>query len=407
MPNAYVVGAGLVGLATAWHLQNENYEVTVLDRVGVAGGASWGNAGWLAPGKTIPLSNAGLWSIGPRELFSTNSALHVPPRIDLKLWDFLARFMAHANNRAWDRTMERLTPIDLVALEAFDELVDGGVDSFTVDRDFIVGFEDDSAAKGFLDEVEGAVRHGQEVPLARIDNPQEECPQLSDAVGTAYRMGGQRFIEPGPFTEALADAVRERGGEIREGVEVTSVTHTGKPVLTLGTGERIVTDKVVLANGAWLPELARELGVKTRVQAGRGYSFSVPTDKPAENCIYLPSQRLAMTPYEGRLRIGGTMEFVGPDEPFDPKRVDAMIAQAKTLLTGIDLNDRKDEWVGSRPVTPDGLPLVGRTKLRDVYVAGGHGMWGIILGPATGKYLSHLIATGETPDPIKPFDPLR
>lgn len=407
MPQAIVVGAGLVGLSSAWHLQEKGYDVTVIDRVGVAGGASWGNAGWLAPGKTIPLSNAGLWSIGPRELFSANSALHMPLRFDPKLWNFLARFMANANNRAWDRTMERLTPIDLVALEAFDELVDGGVDGVTTARDFVVGFEDENAAKGFLEEVEGAVRHGQDVPLEPLNNPRETCPQLSDAVGAAYRLGGQRFIEPGPFAEKLAESFEKRGGTIRTGVEVTGVTHTGRPVVALGTGERIVTDKVVIANGAWLPELARELGVKTVVQAGRGYSFSVATEDPAEYCIYLPSQRLAMTPYEGRLRIAGTMEFVGPDEPFDSRRVDAMIAQASTLMTGIDLDNRQDEWVGSRPVTPDGLPLVGQTKVRDVYVAGGHGMWGIILGPATGKYLAELIETGVTPEPIKHFDPLR
>lgn len=407
MPEAIVVGAGLVGLSTAWYLQEKDYDVTVIDRVGVAGGASWGNAGWLAPGKTIPLSNSGLWSIGPRELFSANSALHMPLRFDPPLWNFLARFMANANQRAWDRTMAKLTPIDLVALDAFDELIDGGVDNTTVSRDFIVGFENDEEAKPFLKEVDGAIRHGQDVPLEKLDDPRSVCPQLSEEVGTAYRMGGQRFIEPGPFTQAVADAFTARGGTIRTGVEVTDVTSSGRPVVVLGTGERLVTDKVVLANGAWLPQLARDLGVKTVVQAGRGYSFSVATEQAAEYCIYLPSQRLAMTPYEGRLRIAGTMEFKHPDEPFDPKRVDSMIAQSQKLMTGIDLDNREDEWVGSRPVTPDGLPLVGETKVRDVYVAGGHGMWGIILGPATGKYLAQLIDTGETHEVIKPFDPLR
>lgn len=407
MSEAVVVGAGLVGLSTAWHLQEKGYDVTVIDRVGVAGGSSWGNAGWLAPGKTIPLSNAGLWSLGPRELFSANSALHVPMRLDPKLWNFLAHFMAHANQRAWDRTMARLTPIDLVALDAFDELIDGGVDNWTAEKDFIVGFEKESDAAGFISEVEGAVRHGQDVPLTKLDDPRSVAPQLSDQVGAAYRLGGQRFIEPGHFTQAVADAVIERGGTVRTGVEVTEVTSAGKPVVVLGTGERIVTDKVVLANGAWLPELARDLGVKTLVQAGRGYSFSVATEEPAEYCIYLPEQRLAMTPYEGRLRIAGTMEFRNPDEPFDPKRVDSMIAQSEKLMTGIDLDNREDEWVGSRPVTPDGLPLIGETKLRDVFVAGGHGMWGIILAPASGKYLAELIDTGVTNEIIKPFDPLR
>src|SRR5690606_21128162 len=100
-------------------------------------------------------------------------------------------------------------------------------------------------------------------------------------------------------------------------------------------------------------------------------------------------------------------EFRRPDEPFQSRRVQAIIAQARELFTGVDLDDRQDEWVGSRPVTPDGLPLVGATRAPNVYVAGGHGMWGIVLGPATGKLLAEQIVTGRVDPVIKPFDPLR
>lgn len=87
--------------------------------------------------------------------------------------------------------------------------------------------------------------------------------------------------------------------------------------------------------------------------------------------------------------------------------MDAIVSQAKKVMRGIDFNDRQDEWVGSRPVTPDGRPLIGQTKAENIYVAGGHGMWGVVLGPATGKYLAELMATGNTNPIIKPFDPLR
>lgn len=166
-------------------------------------------------------------------------------------------------------------------------------------------------------------------------------------------------------------------------------------------------DAVVLATGAWLPSLAAPLGVRTRVQAGRGYSFTVKTDEPVETPIYLPARRVACTPYQGRFRIAGTMEFRGPDEPLQPRRIDAILASVRHLFQGVDLDDRHDEWVGSRPVTPDGLPLVGATRTRGVYVAGGHGMWGMVLGPATGRALAHLVTTGETPEEIRAFDPLR
>ncbi|MGP6174180.1 NAD(P)/FAD-dependent oxidoreductase [Corynebacterium sp. A21] len=407
MKNAIVIGAGMVGLATAWHLQDRGYEVTVLDREGVAAGSSWGNAGWLAPAKTIPLSDPSLWGYGPKALFDPNAALSMPFRIDPKLWLFLARFMMQASQRSWDKTMASLTPIDQVALAAFDEFELGGVDALVRKGPFVIGFEEESQAKGFEREIAGVVRHGQVAEMTRLEDPQELAPMLSDEVKMAYRLEGQRFIEPGPYVAALAKAVEQRGGIIRSGVEVTHVAKGSRPAVILADASRLETDKVVIATGAWLSKLAHEFGVRTPVQAGRGYSFTVETEQPAEHALYLPHHRMACTPYQGRFRIAGTMEFRGPDEPLYPRRIEAIINQARRLMRGINFEERQDEWVGSRPVTPDGMPLIGQAKAENVFVAGGHGMWGVVLGPATGKYLAQLIDTGETHPVIKPFDPLR
>lgn len=407
MTRSIVVGAGMVGLATAWHLQERGVEVTVIDRVGVAAGSSWGNAGWLTPGKAIPLADPTLWSYGPRALLDSDAALHVPLRIDAGLWAFLARFAAHGTQRAWESTMAALTPIDKIALACFDELDTGGVQAWTRPGPFVVAFEKPEDATSFLREVDGAIRHGQDVPLTVLDNPRELCPVLSDRVSTAYRLDGQRFLEPAPYLAALSEAVLARGAQLREGVAVSAVEPGSRPSVRLDTGERLQADSVVIATGAWLPELARGFGVRTRVQAGRGYSFTVETDQVVAHPLYLPKRRIACTPYQGRFRIAGTMEFRRPEEPLQPRRIQAIVNQVRELLTGVDLEDRHDEWVGSRPVTPDGLPLVGATRAPGVYVGGGHGMWGMVLGPATGKMLAKRIVTGELDPTIAPFDPLR
>ena len=153
METEIVIGAGMVGLSTAWHLQEHGVEVTVVDREGVAAGSSWGNAGYLSPALTLPLADPSVWTYGLKALLDPDAALHVPLRVDPGLWGFLARFLAHGTMRAWHRAMAGLAPINALALEAFDQLTDGGVEARTREGPFVVGFTDHASATAFLDEL--------------------------------------------------------------------------------------------------------------------------------------------------------------------------------------------------------------------------------------------------------------
>lgn len=163
----------------------------------------------------------------------------------------------------------------------------------------------------------------------------------------------------------------------------------------------------MIATGARLNDLARQVGVRRTVQAGRGYSFTVAAEHVPAGPLYFPAQRVACTPVAGRLRLAGMMEFRGVDAPLDPRRIAAIKDAVAPLLRGADLDDRQDEWVGARPCTADGLPLVGRSRAPRVFIAGGHGMWGMTLGPVTGKLVAAHVATGETPAALRALDPLR
>ena len=372
-----VVGAGMVGLSTAWFLQDRGVEVTVVDREGVAAGSSRGNAGWLTPSLSTPLPDPAVLEYGIRAVLSPASPVYVPPTLQLDLVRFAVSFARHSTARRWRRSMRALAPVNRLSLAAFDALRDGGVTGETY------------AAEPFL----AAYRREEERRVL---------------VGAAVVLHGQRFINPRVFVQRLADAVRERGGQIRERTPVTRVVDRPDGVRLLGTaGDVGRFDAVVLANGTWLGELARPFGVRTLVQAGRGYSFNIPVEHLPAGPVYLPAQRVACTPLGDRLQVAGMMEFRRPDAPLDPRRIQAIVDAARPMFRGADFSDRRDEWVGSRPCTPDGLPLIGPTTSRRVHVAGGHGMWGIALGPVTGRLVAETLTTGRTPPELTPFDPLR
>lgn len=409
-----VVGAGMVGLATAWHLQERGAQVVVLDRAGVAAGSSWGNAGWVSPGLAVPLSEPSVLKYGLKALLDPASPLFIPIKPDPQLASFLLGFARRCTLGQWKRTMATFVPLNERAIDAYQELEDNGVAATSHSAPIMAAFRNANDAAGLEHEIALIREAGLDLQATEVDNEQVRAalPIVSPDVEKAIRLEGQRYINPGEYCQALADAVVARGGEIRSGANVSALRHGPFGVRAeLTSGEPVSGDAIVLATGAWLPNLANACGVKTPVRAGRGYSFSVPITAanatPVSGPIYFPYERIACTPVGDRLRIGGTMEFADADEPLHPARVDAIATAGRPLLSGVDWDDRQDAWFGSRPVPVDGLPLIGATNVPGVYVNGGHGMWGITLGPLSGKLLAEEIMTGQVPDALTALRPTR
>ena len=411
-----VIGAGMVGLATAWFLQEEGVRVTVVDREGVAAGSSWGNAGWLAPALTLPLPDPAILGTGVKAAISPSSPVYVPFTTNPQLLKFLAAFARHCTPGKWRAAMAVFTEANHRALDAFDALAAGGVAEPTRVADpFVAAFLSEQDRDGLVHEFEHVAEVGGRTEYELVDGDALRSiePALSEAVTHGVLLRDQRYINPARFVHALADAVQAKGGDVLSGVEVKSVDRAGRRVEVRPVkGDVIDADAVVIASGTWLGRLAKPHGVETIVQAGRGYSFTVqPEVKPA-NPVYFPAQRVACTPLMDRdgpvgFRVAGMMEFRRPKAPPDPRRIRAIVDAASPLLRGVDWDARSDEWVGSRPCTADGLPLVGPTRTPGVHVAGGHGMWGIALGPLTGQLLAAHIVRGETSSLLQSLDPLR
>jgi D-amino-acid dehydrogenase len=404
-----IVGAGIVGLSCAWSLQEHGVDVVVVDGKREGAGASWRNAGYLAPALTVPLPEPAILRSGARALLDPGSAVHLPLRPDLGLAQFMVRLVGHCTSRAWDRAMAAYRPLNDQILSSYDRQRDGGVQAVSVEADVVAGFRRPRDAAGLLHEIQGVLGSGQKVQIELMTATEARAyePHLSTNITMAVRLLGQRYLTPFEYVTALADSVRRRGGKIVEQTKVTAVLRQGGRVVVRGPSGDLDADAAILATGSWLNSLARAHGVALRVFAGRGYSFTLPCAEPVRGPMYFPATRVAVTPEGDRLRLSGVMEFGRPDDRPDPRRIPSMVKAVKPLLDGVDWDRRQDEWMGARPLTVDGIPLVGSTRTPGVYVAGGHGMWGMTLGPLTGHLLAGQIVSGRVPDELRPLDPCR
>jgi D-amino-acid dehydrogenase len=406
--SAIVVGAGIVGLSTAWFLQERGVSVTVVDRTGVAAGASWGNAGWIAPALSIPLNDPRMLRYVLRSLPNRAAPVRIPLSIDPTLWRFLMRFAANSRESSWRRAVRANLTLNHECMAAYDELVSNGVDAPITDAPITALFRSSADVGHLLDQLQRLRDAGQPSSTTELTAAElrEQVPLASSAVAAGVRINGQRFVDPGRFVQALARSVVERGA-LLDTMDVADVRTSGRGVAVQPlSGPALTADVAVIATGAWLPKLVRRW-IRVPVQAGRGYSFTVPVERQVFGPIYLPDVRVACTPLDGKLRVTSMMELRRPDAPLSAGVVDAIVEAAGAFLDAVRWAERDEIWVGPRPLSPDGRPLVGPVLDNRIFVAGGHGMWGMKQGPATGRLLAEQITTGKQPPGLREFDPLR
>jgi D-amino-acid dehydrogenase len=408
-PRAAVVGAGIVGLSAAWFLQREGFDVTVFDRRGVGAGASAGNAGWICPAMVAPLPEPSVLRYGLASLLRPGSPLRIPPAALPRTWRFLAAFAAHCSDREWQAGVAAYAHLSDIAFSTYGMLADAGVTGGLTDTEVLVAFEDSAEAAPLRHELESIAAAGRGFGIDELVGAElrREQPLLGEQARYGLRIHGQKYLQPLEVTLELAASVTRRGGQIMTGTQVSAVRGRNGHVRVEGAGTSADFDVCVLANGAWIGQLARGAGIRVRVLAGRGYSFRVPLPEPLLRPLYLPAIRVACTPAADGMRVAGTMEFRLPDDALDRRRINAIVRSARQYLPSVWWPGLTDSWVGPRPVTADGLPIIGATNAENVFVAGGHGMWGMTLGPATGRLLAQLIATGREQAALAPFDPLR
>jgi len=398
-----VVGAGVVGLCTAYYAAQKGHRVTVLDRAPSAGdGCSYGNAGMVVPSHFVPLAAPGMVALGLRWMWNPESPFYVRPRLSAELLSWGIKFWRAANAEHVARSAPLLRDLHWTSRGCFEELGALWGDDFGLAKKGLLILC--KTAHGFHEEAQVA-RRAEDLGIAAAVYGASEVaalePDVRMDVAGAVHYPMDCHLTPGRLMAALERETAKSGVRLVRGTEVTGFRVAGRRIEALETScGDVAGDEYVLCAGIWSSRVARALRLAIPMEAGKGYSLTLPRPRATlRHCAILSEARVAVTPMGGALRFGGTMELSGVDSRIDPARVRGIVRAAARYypeFTEADF-DGVSPWCGLRPCSPDGLPYVGRAANYDnLSMATGHAMMGVSLGPVTGKLIAEVLS-GEPP----------
>lgn len=413
MKNVLIIGGGIVGLSTAYFLNKEGFDVTVIDKGDITSGASFVNAGYITPSHIIPLASPGMIAKGIKMMFNSASPFYMKPRLDVDFLKWSWYFHKSSTPAKVEKAIPLIKDINLISRELFTDIRNSGdLGDFQLERKGLLMLYKTEAS--YLHEKQVAERvafEGLEVSdLNKAELHQLEPNVNIDAEGAIhYECDGH--TTPTEIMPKLVAYLKKRGVVIKtneEVLDIRSVRDTIKEVVT--DSGSYSSEEVVLAAGSWSGELSKKLRLRLPLQGGKGYRINMERDTGVTIPAILMESKIAVTPMNGFTRFAGTMEFSGNNDIIRKERVMAIANGAQAFYPDIKINDAeiKNVKTGLRPVSPDGLPYIGKsTSIKNLTIATGHAMMGWSLGPATGKLVSELLTDSKTSMKITAFSPDR
>jgi len=407
-----IIGGGIVGLSTAYYLSEEGHEVVVIDKGNLQGGASNINAGYLTPSHIVPMAAPGMISKGVRWMFNASSPFYIKPRFDRDLIDWGLKFMKSCTPNHVQRSLKTILDINLLSKQLYLEMQKSADFDFHLEtKGLLMAYQSSHAEKEEAEVVSRARDLGLEIKQLDSKEVLKLQPGAPMDIAGAFWYESDAHSTPEIFMRNLKTTLEKKGVRFVLETEVYDFEKQENKITTVVTEKEFIkTDEVVVATGAWSEQLLKSLGIKLSVQAGKGYRMNVDYETGISLPAILLESKVAVTPMRGFTRFAGTMEISGLNHKIMPKRVAAIAKAASTYYPDIKITQEviDDVQCGLRPLSPDGLPFIGRhSAISNLVLATGHSMMGWSLGPATGKLVSELISGKTTTLSLKPFSPQR
>ncbi len=412
MGKAIVIGGGIIGLSSAYYLQQSGWDVTVLDKDDFSDNCSYGNAGYVCPSHFVPLATPGIVTQGLKWMWNSRSPFYVEPRLNAALISWGLKFMKSATAKHVAESAIPLRDIALFSQQLYEEWAKLPDFDFAYEKKGLLEmFQTEANEEHAHHTAHEAAKLGLEAVMLSKDEVQAMEPQTELNIRGALYFKCDAHLYPQKLMKGLINRLKQKAVQLISKQEVTGFEMNGDQIKTvISNNQRYDADMVVIATGSWSREMAAKLNLNLPLMPGRGYSVTLE-DSPFtfNHPAVLQEGRVAITPMDGnKIRFGGTMEITSTKTAPRYKRVEGILNAVERFVPQfkIPMPSPENIWYGYRPCSADGLPYIGKIKSNAI-IATGHAMIGLSVGAGTGKLVAE-IANGETPSvDINPYNPKR
>lgn len=409
MKKIIIVGGGINGLCASYYLQKSNHEITIIDRGNISDNCSFGNMGFLSPSHFVPLASPGIISEGLKYMLNSTSPFYIKPRLNLPFLQWAHSFYKNSNQKTVEKNSPHLSNLLNLSRRLMNEIRDEIGDVFEMEEIGCMMMCHEK--KAFEEEIKlskAAKKFSLEVEILNREELQKREPDVELDIYGAVLFKNDAHIHPGKFMVAMKSFLEKKGINFQLNTTVTGFKKDHKKIAEVITNKGdFAGDEIILSPGSWLPVVAKMAGVHLLLEGGKGYSYTY--DHVEKNIRYpaiLVDGRCAITPWGHKLRIGGTMEFSGNNNKILLKRMEGIYKSVQLFYPGLKIDFPPEDkiWTGLRPVTPDGLPYIGKTEnFGNLLISGGNAMLGISEGAGSGLIISDIVDKRKTPIDINAF----
>lgn len=403
-----IIGAGIQGISNGLFLQKKGFDVTIFDKDEPGSpAASYGNAGHFSPYACVLMNRPDVLTDVPAMLLSSTGPLALKWNYVPKMIPWFLQFIRNCTTKRMMHTAKNMHQILDLALPAYDELFDEIDLEGLVEKKGILYIWNDQSLKSRELEIKVRNELGVDQQVVTPKEIHDLEPNIKPFYhGGVYYQHGRHARNPKKILLKLFDLFLKKGGKFLK-MKVQDINFDEeKPVIITET-QKFIVDKLVIACGAFSKRLTDNLDEKIPLDTERGYHVHFKDcDHLLKRPVIFSNRGFGITPMEQGLRVVGTVEFGGLNNPPSKGRIKNLINNAKYMLG--DLPEHEDEWMGFRPSLPDFLPVIGPSKNhKNIFYSFGHHHLGWTLGPISGKIIAGMIAEENTNLNLKPYSSLR